>query len=795
MSEDLREDFNRLLETVKRENVLLHASRLVSTDLYTVCPPKAMDAQGELIASLDRQAFRMRNEPGFYAALERLYKNRDALNEYEQALVRYYYRKHLSESYMTEDTVFEYSKIENRAFAAWGEARDRRDYGVFMDALSEVIALNRERASRREKTPEEMQHFKNDYDVLLDRYDRGLNTEKLDECFDAIRDRLLKLIDSIKKRGRKIRTDFLYRQVSEDHQREAAVFLKELLGLDPERSALAVSRHGFTTRIEADDVRLTTSYIPDSFLSSIYTVLHECGHALFELMTPGVDNEYYIYDNKTLGMHESVSRFYENILGRSEAFISFIYPRLKQFFPEALYDVSERELYEAVNLVRPSLIRVDADEVTYSLHILIRYELEKDIFTKGLKVRDLPSAWNDKYKKYLGIRPSNDCDGILQDVQWTSDFGYFPVYSMGNFYGAMYFERMKEDLDPDECLRNGDFITINAWMSENVFKKADLLEPADWIRDITGKDLSPDAYIDYLEEKYAGIYGLRDTDDGGLGKELDEYVERMSAIRKLSSPNIIGFTEPGQYSGYLKENFRKIGALAKKNKDALKNVLMPVIDSGEPLVEKDCVAIQKFSEDLLNSEELENLDVSMMHLMTGRLLEDSTLKKDHAYYVRQLYQEITSCYTLLYMTSRIFTDLSISASYRERGLAVCEKMNEFLDHEKFKALPAHEKGLVLTCSRYANVFYETASGMTVEMAEKRINILKKALEIYEDDFYRKAAEDYDWNCFYFRTLENFGNIEDNLYGLKLPYEDATGWGGRLEGQLQKVGVRRIDAFK
>jgi carboxypeptidase Taq len=196
------------------------------------------------------------------------------------------------------------------------------------------------------------------------------------------------------------------------------------------------------------------------------------------------------------------------VIGRSEAFIHLIYPKVKELFPDAMFDVTERELYEAVNIVKPSLIRTEADEFTYIFHIMIRYEIEKMIVAGEVEIDDLPKIWNDKYEEYLGVRPFDDASGVLQDVHWTSGFGYFPTYALGNMYNSMYAARMRKEIDVDEAVANGNFALINDWMAENVWKKADRLAPADWIRDITGRELSPDDFLDYLEKKYSALYGL-----------------------------------------------------------------------------------------------------------------------------------------------------------------------------------------------------------------------------------------------------------------------------------------------
>ena len=283
----------------------------------------------------------------------------------------------------------------------------------------------------------------------------------------------------------------------------------KVIRYDLERGAIALTEHPFTSELGRDNIRITTHYHPDAFACSMYSVIHEGGHALFDQLQPGENYDHFIEDEKTMGMHESVSRFYENRIGRSREFVHLIYDKTKEIFPQVLYDVSEEELYRALNIVEPSMIRTEADEFTYTFHIIIRYEVEKALIRGEVSMEELPELWNRKYEEYLGIRPQNDREGILQDVHWTFGFGYFPCYAMGNMYNAMYYNRMKEEIDLPGAVASGDFETINGWMADNVFKKADRLTVAEWIRDITGRDFTPDDFLDYLEEKYSAIYELK----------------------------------------------------------------------------------------------------------------------------------------------------------------------------------------------------------------------------------------------------------------------------------------------
>ena len=497
---------NNVLNTVKKEDQCLHAMRLIEFDMQTSCPEMGMNKEGELIAEIEKQAFRIRNDEKFIEDVLELYREKETLDEYERALIEKRYRTYLTEKNMSDEISHRHSLIEKQAYADWSIAKEKKDFSLFSESLGKVININRERIDLRELG--EGESFACGYDILLDRFERGITVKDLDRLFDGMKERLTVLLEKIRNSKKKIRTDFLSIPATFEQQQKAADFLKELMGLDPKRSALRVCSHAFSDRMERDDVRLTTYFLPDLFTSNIYSILHEGGHSLFELLSPYEDSDWFIYDNKTLGMHESVSRFYENVLGRSKDFIRLVYPEFQKIFPQILRDVSCDELYEAVNCVTPSLIRTEADEVTYPLHILIRDELEKGIFEEGLKVEELPERWNRKYGEYLGVTPGSESEGILQDVHWSSDFGYFPTYAVGNFYNAMYIGRMKKEIDVHSLIKNGDIRGINRWMQDNVFLKADRLTPKEWIRDITGRELTCDDYMDYLEGKYSEVYEL-----------------------------------------------------------------------------------------------------------------------------------------------------------------------------------------------------------------------------------------------------------------------------------------------
>ena len=488
-------------KTMKEADTYIHAAGILSYDQETICPPAAMEEQGEIASLLYNKAFTLRRDPSFISNMEYLYFHRNELDEFDAANVSSFHREYIKDKNITPEMQLRFSNIFNKGHVAWLHAKQNSDYSIFLPALEKIRQVEMERYRLCDEK------FATPYDFLFDSFESGVTSADLDHAFGRFKDRIFPLFDSIRNSGKKIRTDFLSRPVPVHIQEKLSKKLMDILGLDPERRALTVSEHPFTDGYSINDVRITTHYYEDAFASNMYSVIHEGGHALFEMFQPAANHKHYL-NSKTMGQHESVSRFYENIIGRSEAFVHLIYPVLRELMPDTMSDVTERELYEALNVVQPSLVRTEADEFTYTFHVIIRYEIEKEMVNGDLDLKRLPEIWNEKYREYLGVVPENDRDGVLQDMHWSSGFGYFPTYALGNMYNAMYYNRMQQDFDVMQAVSSGDMARILDWMKANVFAKADRMDPKPWIHEITGRDFTPDDFLDYLEKKYVDLYGL-----------------------------------------------------------------------------------------------------------------------------------------------------------------------------------------------------------------------------------------------------------------------------------------------
>ena len=476
----------------------------VSFDMECCAPPEGMEKAGEDMAILGKQIHSMMHDPEYVQLLCELHADPEGLTPVQKKAVEHLYDDYAKIKNISPELNFEMDMAASHSYSDWLTAKKENDFSKFRDSLASLIKYQRMTIDLRDEHPEGY------YNTCLDDNEKGGSEGQLDAFFAALKARIVPLVQRIQAEGKPIREDFMHRPVEIPKQEEFSRWLLELEGLRKTALVLMTTEHPFTTNFGPKDVRVTTHYYEENFISSIFSTLHEGGHALFMQNEPEEIYANHCSDNMTNAMHETISRFFENIVGRSEGFVHYFYPKLLEVTGDTFADVTERELYEAVNVARPSLIRTEADELTYCLHILVRYELEKAFINGDITVDEIPALWNAKYKAYLGIDVPDDTQGCLQDVHWTGyGFGYFPSYALGNAYGAQILHTMRKDLDFDACMRAGDLKTVGAWLKEHVFSIASLTTPDEWIRAITGESLNPQYYLDYLEEKYSAVYGLQ----------------------------------------------------------------------------------------------------------------------------------------------------------------------------------------------------------------------------------------------------------------------------------------------
>ena len=481
-----------------------HAIGKMSFDMECCAPEEGIAPAGKDMAVLGKRMHQLTHSKTFEKLVRELHADSEGLTPVEKKTVEHLYDDWSKVKNISARLSYEMDLASNQAYGAWLSAKKASDFSLFRDSLADLIRYTRIAIDLRDEKKASY------YDTCLDDIEKGGSIRQLDGFFAALKERIVPLLKRVVEEGKPIREDFMSRPVPIPRQEAMSRYLLELEGLRPSALVLMTTEHPFTTNFGRHDVRVTTHYHEDSFISNVFTTLHEGGHALFMQNEPQELHDSHCADNMSNAMHETISRFYENLIGRSEAFVSLVAPKIRELSEGVFDDITDRELYEAVNVARPSLIRTEADELSYCLHILIRYELEKAFLNGEIDVDAIPALWNAKYKEYLGVEVPDDARGCLQDVHWSGiSFGYFPSYALGNAYGAQILHTMRKDFDVDAAVRAGELTKIRDWLTEKVFSIASLCTPDEWIRAITGESLNVNYFLDYLEDKFTRLYELK----------------------------------------------------------------------------------------------------------------------------------------------------------------------------------------------------------------------------------------------------------------------------------------------
>lgn len=497
---ELREALVKLDELEKK----LYAYRTASSSLYldgtTTAPKGTAEGRGVALGVLAGEQHKLFSAPDVGELLAFLWNRRGELDQLHRRRVEELRRSYAQLTRIPAEEYMEYAVLVNEADDVWHRAKEASDFELFRPVLEKLVAFNIKFAGYYDST-------KAPYDALLNEYERGVDMKYLDGFFSTLRQRIVPLIHAI---GEKEQPDdsFLHRRYPAEAQRKFSDYLMDVLGLDRTHCAIGETEHPYTLEFNNKDVRITTHYNEDDVGSSMYSVIHEGGHAKYEL---GICDEVQytcLAGGVSMGVHESQSRFYENLIGRSLPFIQAIFPKMQEFFPDQLADVTAEQFYRAVNRAQPSLIRTEADELTYCLHVMVRYEIEKQLIGGTLAVKDIPETWNRLYREYLGVDVPDDKRGCLQDSHWSGgSFGYFPSYALGSAYGAQMLKNIENDIDVWGSVSRGDLSAVSAWLGEKIHQYGGLMEPADVVKNACG-DFNPTVFADYLEQKYTKLYGL-----------------------------------------------------------------------------------------------------------------------------------------------------------------------------------------------------------------------------------------------------------------------------------------------
>jgi len=420
----------------------------------------------------------------------------------EASVVKVTSRRYDKSVKVPADWVAEFARVTATAHHGWEEARAQNNFAHFSPHRARILELRQQYAHIF--TP-----FDHVYDPLLDDYEPGLKTADVRAIFTTLRPQQVELIKVIANRPQ-VDNSFLHQPFDEQKQWDFGVQVATRFGYDWERGRLDKAAHPFTTGFSVDDVRITTRVYPDFLNAHLFGTMHETGHALYNM---GVNRAYErspLAGGASLAVHESQSRMWENLVGRSYPFWEHFFPRLQEVFPSQLGNVSLEAFYKGINRVEPSLIRVEADEATYNLHIMLRLELEIALMEGAVAVKDLPEAWNSRMKDYLGLTPPTDADGVLQDVHWSGgSIGYFSTYALGNLISVQLWERINRDIpDLPDQIRRGDFSTLLGWLRQNVHQYGSKFEPQELVQMVTGSKIDPAPYMRYLHTKFSQVYGI-----------------------------------------------------------------------------------------------------------------------------------------------------------------------------------------------------------------------------------------------------------------------------------------------
>lgn len=493
------------LDYIRKMQAYEEAINVMYWDLRTGAPKKGVQQRSEVIGMLSTEAFEMlisdqMNKYLTALSKEGVYEDLQFMTKKAVDILKKEYNKN---KVIPPEEYREYVTLCSKAESIWEEAKEKSDFQLFAPYLQKLVDFNK-------KLINYWGYEGNRYNALLNEYEPGITVETLDRVFSQVRDRIVPLVKQISESSIKPNTDFIFKKFTKENQKQLSEFLLKELGYDFEAGRLDETVHPFEITLNRNDVRVTTKYDENDFRTAIFGTIHECGHAIYEQNISQELEGTLLCSGTSMGIHESQSLFYENFVGRNKDFWQRYFEKLKAYSKDQFNDVTLDHYYEAINESKPSLIRIEADELTYCLHIMIRYEIEKALFNDEISVEELPRIWNEKYEEYLGITPPNDAQGVLQDVHWAGgSFGYFPSYALGYMYAAQIKKAMVKDLPNfDELIETGQFEEIKDWLAYKIHQFGRTKQPLEIMKDVTGEELNAQHLVEYLEEKYKKIYQL-----------------------------------------------------------------------------------------------------------------------------------------------------------------------------------------------------------------------------------------------------------------------------------------------
>lgn len=497
--------FEKLQPYLDKSMALQTARNLFEWDDQTTAPFEAAEYTSKVVGILSDEYMKSMVNDEVKNLLKKLQeeKEQEELTETEKAII-----KKLSKTYEELESIppeeyRAFNEITSVSSRKWSKAKKDNRFEDFAPYLEKVINFKKKFAGYRVKGD------KKPYEVLLSDYDECFMIKELDEFFDKVKKEIIPLLKEVAKKAESIDKSYNYLKYDIEKQKEFCKYLSGYVGFDFNRGVIAESAHPFTLQLHNHDVRITDRYMEDNLESAMFSIIHETGHALYEMNIDDAITQTLVGGGASMGMHESQSRFYENIIGRSKEFWEPIYSKLVAIYPENLSNISLDHFIKGINKAAPNLIRTEADELSYCIHIIIRYEIEKMIFNDEVKVDELPKVWNDKYLEYMDISPSTDTEGILQDTHWSwGEFGYFPSYAIGTAVASQIHACMLEKMPLNQYLKEGTLTPIREFLRDYIHKYGAVKNTNEILNEVCGEEFNPDYYVNYLKEKYTLLYEL-----------------------------------------------------------------------------------------------------------------------------------------------------------------------------------------------------------------------------------------------------------------------------------------------
>lgn len=477
---------------------------VVGWDSETVAPVGCFNERANQMGVISEESYKLSTSPEYMGIVEELFGMKEKLPAVLRQEIIEVFKDINKLKKIPMDEYIEFVILLNKSHQVWVEAKTKNNWDLFEPVLDKIITFERKYIKYLETDKLK------GYNVLLDDYEPGFTMKEYDAFFDTLKKDLVPFVNKVINTKLEYNNSFLDNKFKIEKQKKFMLYLQKVMNYDTDHGMMKEAEHPFTSGFGTTDVRVTNHFYEDNLFSAIFSAIHELGHATYEMQCDPKLDETFVGGGASMAMHESQSRFYENVVGRSYEFWEKHYPKLQRTFKKELKDVTLLDFYKAINEAKASLIRVEADELTYPIHIMIRYDIEKAIFNDGLETKDIPKTWNKLYKDYLGVDVPNNTKGVLQDTHWAgSSFGYFPTYALGSAYAAQIYHTMQKELDMPKLMKASNLKSVNKWLKKKIHKYGASKYPKEILKIATGEDFDAKYYVNYLKEKYTKIYNLK----------------------------------------------------------------------------------------------------------------------------------------------------------------------------------------------------------------------------------------------------------------------------------------------